>query len=731
MIQRFKDFPIRHKLIVSFGLIIAINAVFGVFSLSVMRQLGELVNVTYDKALMSGTFAQAAKFNFAVYDAQTRAALFAAEAEDFSKLIAHSQRAFETLDEDLVVVSERALGLKSQELIDELRPALTELHKTQAKLIQQKTDLLRTQNRSLQLVDEWNTAILKAALDRKLTALYDDAAELGYQFRMTSEEKNQKSLYLSLAILIGCIAVSLLLSFVVAYFLILPLVRLASVCGKVAQGDYSLRATVEAKDEIGELANSFNTMLVTIQKKDENIAALLESLPFGLFYIDELGRISRERSPATERIFKNFGSYENLEAFFRDHAVGTETIGDILRATFQKLLPFKSAVFLFPDHVTVQEGLTARTIQLSYRPQYGPKKKLERLILLAEDVTEKNKAMAESRSLTERVERISKVAADVPGFKGFIVAAGRIFDSADAKLGPAQDSVGLARDLHSLKGLLGMYAFTSCAAAIHDIEANIHSSPVTELRRARETFEHQARDSFEVLTVDVTQDLKYFDSAKIARLKQIVSDEGNQRILRLLGELDRFPLAVVFGKYVNHTQAIAKKFEDKKVGLTFTDSDEISFEEAQRLDAALVHLLNNSIDHGLEPVARRRELGKNETGEICIVCRRRDDQGLELKVSDDGQGINAELLVAKAVASNAMTEQEAAAASHESKLNLIFRAGLSTKDEASQISGRGVGMDAVKSYIESLGGSIQLQTELNRGTTFIIHVPPLEMHPPL
>lgn len=76
-----------------------------------------------------------------------------------------------------------------------------------------------------------------------------------------------------------------------------------------------------------------------------------------------------------------------------------------------------------------------------------------------------------------------------------------------------------------------------------------------------------------------------------------------------------------------------------------------------------------------------------------------------------------------------MTPQEAQSASNERKLNLIFAAGLSTKDEASSVSGRGVGMDAVKSYIESLGGSIELHSQLHVGTTFVIHVPPLEKNP--
>ncbi len=738
MIQSFKNIPIRYKLITSFGLVIAINAVFGVFSLRIMRQLGDLVNVTYDKALMSGTFAQAAKFNFAIYDAQTRAGLFADDANEFRKAISRSEKALETLEEDLVVVSERTLSDKSNALIDDVRPALTFLRTRHSELTLQKKLSLGTQSRehAMGLVKSWNEAIGKSGLYRKLTALYDDAAELGYEFRMASEEKTQKIIYQSLAILVSCIVISLLLSFAVAYFLILPLFRLNSVCKKVADGDYTVRASVGSLDELGMLASSFNSMLTTIQKKDENIAALLASLPFGLFYIDEQGSISKERSPATNKLFEDFENYANLLDFFSAHNVSTHTVADILKATFQKLLPFNSAVFLFPDRIETQVGAEVRTIQLTYKPHYGPKKKLERIILLAEDVTEKNRALDESRSLTERVERISKVAADIPGFKEFLQATAKLYDSTLAQLGHPQQSADLARDLHSLKGLLGVYAFTACAASIHDFESHLLTGTAgsvdslrAELNSSRTMFDEQSRDILEVLTIDAARELKYFDAKKISHLKQIVLDEGNQRILRLISELDRFPLSKVFVKYGTHAQSVVKKFDDKKVNVSFAASDEISFDEAQRLDSALVHLLNNSIDHGIETSLQRREVGKSDTGEIRITCRRKSDEGLELKLSDDGQGINVERLVAKAVEHNIMTPQEAQSASNERKLNLIFAAGLSTKDEASSVSGRGVGMDAVKSYIESLGGSIELHSQLHVGTTFVIHVPPLEKNP--
>ncbi|MFP5459697.1 MAG: MCP four helix bundle domain-containing protein, partial [Bacteriovoracia bacterium] len=399
MIRALRNLPIRYKLLASFGLIILINALFGFFSLRIMRQLGELVNVTYDRALMSGTFAQAAKFDFAVFDAQTRAALSTSDPQEFKSAAARSRKIFETLDEDLSVVAERALGDKSRELITELRPALNELQKSQQALLETKSANLQTQA----LEREWELAVKSSNMYRRLTGLYDDAAELGYRFRLESEEKNNRIIRQALVILGVSIAAGLFLSLLVAYVLILPIFRLTKVCRTVANGDYSVRATVEADDEIGKFATAFNGMLGTIQQKDESIAALLAALPFGLFYIDAEGRISRERSPATDQIFANFSTHLGVADFFRYYGLAADTTTDILASAFQRLLPFKSAVFLLPDTVSVDGGGTTKTVRLSYRPQFGPKKQLERIIVIAEDVTEKNQAIAERQRLSERV----------------------------------------------------------------------------------------------------------------------------------------------------------------------------------------------------------------------------------------------------------------------------------------------------------------------------------------
>jgi chemotaxis protein histidine kinase CheA len=133
-------------------------------------------------------------------------------------------------------------------------------------------------------------------------------------------------------------------------------------------------------------------------------------------------------------------------------------------------------------------------------------------------------------------------------------------------------------------------------------------------------------------------------------------------------------------------------------------------------------MVRNSIDHGVETPEERRAAGKNETGRLVISCSR-ESGSMKIVLSDDGRGIDHEDIRKKAVNSGYVAEAAAASLSKEDLIGFIFQSGFSTSKTVSNISGRGVGMDAVRSHIERLKGSIVVTTTKGKGTTFIIMVP--------
>jgi two-component system chemotaxis sensor kinase CheA len=142
----------------------------------------------------------------------------------------------------------------------------------------------------------------------------------------------------------------------------------------------------------------------------------------------------------------------------------------------------------------------------------------------------------------------------------------------------------------------------------------------------------------------------------------------------------------------------------------------------ERLSDPLVHLIRNAVDHGVEAGADRLAAGKSEAGTVTLAARHQSSN-LVIEIRDDGAGLDADRLKAKAVEKGILNAKAAEALSDRDAYNLIFASGFSTKAVVSDVSGRGVGMDVVKTNIEEIQGEVLVDTVLGKGTTFTIRLP--------
>ena len=136
----------------------------------------------------------------------------------------------------------------------------------------------------------------------------------------------------------------------------------------------------------------------------------------------------------------------------------------------------------------------------------------------------------------------------------------------------------------------------------------------------------------------------------------------------------------------------------------------------------LMHLLRNSADHGLESAAVRKERGKPEVGSIFLDAYQ-DGNNVVIEVRDDGNGIDTKAVKNKAIERGVITPEQGEAMSEKEIINLLFNAGFSTAKVVSDVSGRGVGLDVVKSMIESLSGEVEVKSKLGEGSTWTIRLP--------
>ncbi len=220
-------------------------------------------------------------------------------------------------------------------------------------------------------------------------------------------------------------------------------------------------------------------------------------------------------------------------------------------------------------------------------------------------------------------------------------------------------------------------------------------------------------------------------SAAVARIGQ--SDETLARLARetdlAVNDLQNTVMRLRMQPCKRLFQSLPRVVRDasralgKKVRLELTGEDvEIDKTVIDALSGPLIHLVRNALDHGLEPPAQRVAAGKSEEGVLRVQAVHLGDK-VQIRVSDDGRGMDGHRIVQSALSKGLIAEADAARLSEREMLDLIFLPGFSTKEQVSEMSGRGVGMDVVRSAVQGLRGRVDITTRANQGTELALELP--------
>ncbi len=182
------------------------------------------------------------------------------------------------------------------------------------------------------------------------------------------------------------------------------------------------------------------------------------------------------------------------------------------------------------------------------------------------------------------------------------------------------------------------------------------------------------------------------------------------------------PIETVTNKFPRMIRDLAKKL-DKQIDFNMSGEEtELDRTVIDEIGDPLMHILRNSCDHGLESTEVRRERGKSEVGHVVLNAYQ-DGNNVVIEVSDDGNGIDVENVKNRAIEKGTITPEQAETMSDKDIIDLLFKPSFSTAKQISDVSGRGVGLDVVKTKIEALGGDVEVKTALGEGSTFIIRLP--------
>lgn len=305
----------------------------------------------------------------------------------------------------------------------------------------------------------------------------------------------------------------------------------------------------------------------------------------------------------------------------------------------------------------------------------------------------------------------------------------------------SKDSVdALYRDIHTIKGNAGSYGFHMMTTYAHEGETHIEELRESKISHFQsiERVIHYVKcmeDEFQLIhdkirtifgneeemSVRVPKENILFIESLINEVDTVSQSLEVQKLVNGCKTLSWKPLQTLTRKYSKIAEKTARLLH-KKVSFDIEDGQKIFPPDVlQDFDDVLIHVIRNSVDHGIEEEDVRSELGKGE-GHITFSFKQEDNMRT-IEVRDDGKGIDCQKLVNKCIKEKMLTDDEALKLSKKDMLQLIFKSGVSTAQKVSSVSGRGVGMDVVKSKIDSLGGKITIDSTYGKGTSFTISLP--------
>lgn len=231
-----------------------------------------------------------------------------------------------------------------------------------------------------------------------------------------------------------------------------------------------------------------------------------------------------------------------------------------------------------------------------------------------------------------------------------------------------------------------------------------------------------AKNSMQHLARRVEEEYGIKQLSRELKSEHAVLNRISESLQGVVMQIRMIPVSTLFQRFPRLTRDLSRRL-GKKIELVIEGEDtEADKNIVEQLADPLIHLVRNSIDHGIEMPQQRAARGKAETGTIKLSARTVEDS-VQIEIRDDGNGIDPAAIREKAVQKGVIGEEEAANLNDQASLHLIFEAGFSTCDEVTDLSGRGVGMDVVKTTVHRIGGHIEIESEKGQGSVIRVTLP--------
>ena len=538
--------------------------------------------------------------------------------------------------------------------------------------------------------------------------------------------------------------------------IILPITKMQEATTEIAVSqDFTRRVPVKNMDEIGLSIVAFNLMISKIEEnshllrqKTADIHSMLQNMPQGILMITADNRIHPEYSAYLESIFEteDVADRSMMDLVFSDTNLGSDTLAQI-DATAAACIGEDVINFEFNQHLLVAEiekkfaNGVKKVLDLSWSPIIDEAGNCGRLMLCVRDVTELRKLAAEAGKQKHELEIIGEIlSVKQEKFHEFIASSHKMLEENEALINEhavfSQETISkLFRNLHTIKGNARTYALNHLTNTVHEAEQYYVElrKPDTDIRwdqAIQREILKQVKDEITyynsinevslgrkgpgrrgsvehylmVNKEQIEQAIKLLEKTNTGNLQELLAAHDEvHKTLRLLGT-ERL-IEILEGVFAS-LPALANELGKVAPIIDICDNGYVIHNQVSGLiKNVFMHLLRNSMDHGLETTGERARLNKPLAGTISLEMDVLDKM-LQIRLSDDGRGLSLSHIRRLATAKNMLAEGEQI---DDKKLaNLIFQPGFTTAKNVTEVSGRGIGMDAVLNFVKRENGNVEL-----------------------
>lgn len=491
-----------------------------------------------------------------------------------------------------------------------------------------------------------------------------------------------------------------------------------------------------------ELSRQVAERTAELEERSIAVERLLNNANQGFLTFSTSFVVDNEYSQKCIEIFGNTIDGENIaDLLYPDDRIKRDFLIETLDALFKEedILKSDAIISLLPSEFIIAN----RAIHIDYK-----RIETERFMLILTDITDKRNLEKNIEKERQILKMVVSAISNSEEFFELLEEYQNFLSSRDTFVDDTYDTahnIGeLYRSIHTFKGLFSQKDFITTPQGLHKLESKLSewlkngnvSNEMLQMTLNKIGFEIWLAKDLDILknvlgdeflekkTTIVIDDATFESLNK--KISQLVEEQPEEchdllELLEVIHRLKYKPIGEFFLSLPKYAESLGERLGKALNPMEIDDDTELLIgEEFKGFAKSLIHVIRNSVDHGIETPEERVESGKDEYGMIYLLIRN-EGEFLRLEIVDDGRGIDIEKLRQKAIADGIKKPSELV--EDRAVLELLFQEYFSTKEEVTEFSGRGVGLSSVRAEILKLGGEYHVETEIGKGSRFVFSIP--------